>query len=41
MRLANSSAGRSAPLRGLHGLLQQPAPKTREELIGFTGTYST
>jgi hypothetical protein len=39
MRLANSSAGRSAPLRGLQGLLQAPAPRTREELIGFTSMY--
>jgi hypothetical protein len=37
MQLKNTSAGRSAPLHGLQGLLAPPAPRTREELISFTG----
>ena len=41
MQLANSSAGQSAPLRGPHGLLQPPATRTCEELIGFTSMHCT
>jgi len=37
MQLANASTGRSAPLRGIQGPLAPPAPRTREELLGFTG----
>jgi hypothetical protein len=38
MRLANAAAGRSAPLHGPNGpgFLAAPAPRTREELMGFT-----
>lgn len=37
MQLKNVSAGRSAPLHGPQGPLTGPAPRTREELIGFSG----
>jgi hypothetical protein len=37
MQLKNASAGRSAPLHGVDGILTAPAPRTREELISFSG----
>jgi hypothetical protein len=37
MWLANANAARSVPLHGLDGLLTAPAPRTHEELMGFTG----
>ena len=41
MRLANSGAGRNAPLHGLHGILAHPCPRTRKELLVFTSMFFT